>query len=406
MPKKIIHTTDYLPFIHSIKKRIQTSQIKAAVSVNQELLRLYWFLGGCPRMKNLLRKIHFGHLFSAFSSNSRAILLKCTKNLPQNDFLSSRFSFSDSLLGEQITEKQKTANWGDGLIKQISHDLQQAFPDMKGFSVRNIKYIKQWYLYWSQDKDIGQQVVAQLNTPPIFQIPWGQNLIIISKSKSHKEALFYLHKTIANNWSRAVLIHQMELALYQRQGESTSNFANQLPTPQSDLAKQTLKDPYCFDFLTLTEQHQEKDLESALIKNISEFLLELGAGFSFLGKQYKLSIGERDFYVDLLFYHIKLRCYVVIELKTVEFTPEFAGKLNFYISAVDDLLATEQDQPTIGILICKSKNRTIVEYALKEMKQPIGVSEYELTQHLPNNLKSALPSIEKIEAEIARLNHE
>ena len=210
-----------------------------------------------------------------------------------------------------------------------------------------------------------------------LKIPWGQNLLIISKAKSTTEALFYVQKTIENNWSRAVLTHQIESELYRRQGKALNNFKNHLPTPQSDLAQQTLKDPYCFDFLNLTEKHNEKELEAALIENISHFLLELGAGFAFVGKQYKLQVSDKDFYIDLLFYHIKLRCYVVIELKTTEFKPEHVGQLNFYIAAVDDLLAGKDDKPTIGLLICKSKDQTIVEYALKDMQQPMGISEYE-----------------------------
>jgi len=215
-----------------------------------------------------------------------------------------------------------------------------------------------------------------------------------------------VQKTIGNNWSRSVLTHQMESGLHQRQGEAISNFKQQLPKPQSDLARQTLKDPYCFDFLNLTEKHNEKELEAALIENISHFLLELGAGFAFVGKQYRLQVSDKDFYIDLLFYHIKLRCYVVIELKTTEFKPEHVGQLNFYIAAVDDLLAGKDDKPTIGLLICKSKDQTIVEYALKDMQQPMGISDYELTRHLPEQFKGSLPSIEEIEAEIGGLGDE
>lgn len=342
----------YKDFIATIKFQVQSAQIKAAVSVNRELLQLYWFMGS------------------------------------------------------QIVEKQKTASWGDGLVKKVSLDLQTEFPDMKGFSIRNLELIRKWHLYWSQQNTITQQVVSQLEKAPIFQIPWGQNLLIIRKANSTAEALFYVQKTIENNWSRAVLTHQIELGLYGREGKALSNFDAHLPAPQSDLAKQTLKDPYCFDFLTLSKKHNEKELEAALTENISQFLLELGAGFAFVGKQYKVSVSDKDFYIDLLFYHIKLRCYVVVELKSIEFKPEFAGKLNFYISAVDDLLATDQDKPTIGILICKSKDKTIVEYALKNMQQPLGVSEYQLTQQLPEQFQSSLPSIADIEKEIGGLGDE
>jgi len=349
---ELIKNSDYKHFINSLKTEVQSAQIKAVVAVNRELLKLYWWMGS------------------------------------------------------QIVEKQKTANWGDGLIKQISRDLQAEFPDIKGFSTRNIQLMKQWYLYWHKESSIVQQVVAQLDQAPIFQIPWGQNLLIISKAGTATEALFYVQQTIENNWSRAVLTHQIESGLYQRQGKALSNFESHLPTPQSDLARQTLKDPYCFDFLNLTAKHNEKELEAALTENISHFLLELGAGFAFVGRQYKLQVSDKDFYIDLLFYHIKLRCYVVIELKTTEFKPEYVGKLNFYISAVDDLLATAQDQPSIGLIICKSKDKTIVEYALKEMQQPMGISEYELTRQLPEPFRSTLPSIAEIEAEIGGLGDE
>ena len=330
----------YFDFIQDIKKRVQSAQIKAAVSVNQELLRLYWDMGA------------------------------------------------------KIVEKQKQTAWGDGFLKQMSHDLQDDFPDMKGFSLRNLKYMRQWYSFWS-DALIGQQAVAQ--------IPWGHNLVILSKIQDHEEALFYVQKTIENNWSRAVLTHQIEGGLFKRKGKAVTNFKATLPAPQSDLAKQTLKDPYNFDFLTIREKHDEKELENALVEQIIKFLLELGAGFSFLGRQYRLNIDGDDFYPDLLFYHVRLHCYVVVELKAVKFKPEFAGKLNFYLSAVDSILKTEQDNPSVGILICKSRKKTVVEYALRDFNKPIGVSEYMITQNLPDQFKSAIPSIEEIEAELENL---
>jgi len=349
---EVTTNAEYIDFIAAIKSQVHSAQIKAAVSVNRQLLKLYWFIGS------------------------------------------------------QIIEKQKTVSWGDSLVKQVSLELQAEFPDIKGFSTRNIHLMKQWYLFWHKESLIVQQVVAQLEQAPIFQIPWGQNMLIISKAKSGTEALYYVQKTIENNWSRAVLTHQIELGIYDREGKALSNFDAHLPAPQSDLAKQTLKDPYCFEFLTLSKKHNEKELEAALTENISQFLLELGAGFAFIGRQYKLQVSDKDFYIDLLFYHIKLRCYVVIELKAIEFKPEFAGKLNFYISAVDDLLVTAQDKPTIGILICKSKDKTIVEYALKNMQHPLGVSEYQLTQQLPESFQSSLPSIEEIEKEIGGFGDE
>jgi predicted nuclease of restriction endonuclease-like (RecB) superfamily len=346
MSNEIIKDDEYKQFINQIKTQIQSSQIKAAISVNQELLKLYWKLASL------------------------------------------------------IVEKQENYAWGDGLIKQVSQDLQQEFPNMKGFSERNIKYMRQWTLFWTSNKGFGQQAVAHLEIEQIFQIPWGHHIVIMSKIKKIDEALFYVQQTIQNNWSRAVLVHKIESGLFIRQGQSISNFKTQLPKVQSDLAIQTLKDPYCFDFLTLRKCHDEKELENALTENITQFLLELGAGFSYIGKQFKLTINDDDFYIDLLFYHVKLHCYVVIELKTGKFKPEYAGKLNFYITAVDEMLADDLDKPTIGILICKSKNNTVVEYALKDIKKPIGVSKYELTKQIPERFKSSLPSIEEIEAEL------
>ncbi len=338
MPQNLIKDDDYKAFIQDIKQRVQSAQIKAAVSVNQELIRLYWDLA------------------------------------------------------ERIVAKQRESAWGEGFLTQMSRDLQAEFPGMKGFSKRNLELMRQWYQFWSAEPAIAKQLVAQ--------IPWGHNLVIISKIKNAEEALFYIQKNLQNNWSRAVLTHQIESCLYQREGKAITNFQAVLPAPQSYLARQTLKDPNCFDFLMLREKHDEQELENALIEHITRFLLELGAGFSYLGRQYRLEVAGDEFFMDLLFYHVRLHSYVVIELKTIKFKPEFAGKLNFYISAVDSVLKTEHDNPTIGILICKSKNDTVVEYALRDIHKPIGVSEYIITKHLPDELKSSLPSIEEIEAEL------
>ena len=353
MAKKVIVDKEYISFVRNLKKRIQSAQIKAAVSVNTELILLYWDMGN------------------------------------------------------RIVEMQKNSAWGDGFLQQLSEDMQKEFPDMKGLSFRNLKYIRQWYLFWA-DSLIGQQLVAQLETPVICQqlvgklsqIPWGHHLVILSKAETHKEALFYVQKTIENNWSRAVLTHQIESQLYRREGKAITNFKKRLPKPQSDLAQQIIKDPYSFDFIAMRAKYDERELEDALISQMTKFLLELGAGFSFIGKQYKITVSEEDFYIDLLFYHTRLHCYVVVELKTGKFKPEFTGKLNFYVSVIDDILKTKQDNPTIGMIVCKSKNKTLVEYSLKDINKPIGVSNYELTKILPDTLKSSLPSIEDIEAEL------
>lgn len=333
--------TDYQHWLADLKQGFRQRQIKAAVAVNRELLEFYW------------------------------------------------------QLGESIVERQQHSQWGDGFLVQLSADLTSEFPDVKGFSYRNLKYMRQWYGFYADTSVIGQQAVAQL-----IQIPWGHNLVIISKCQNSVEALFYVQQTLQHGWSRSVLTHHIESRLWQRKGEAVTNFPETLPPLQSDLAQQSLKDPYVFDFLTLTEGYNEHELEKGLVQHITQFLLELGAGFAYVGKQVPISVSEKDFYLDLLFYHTRLHCYVVIELKATEFKPEYAGKLNFYINAVDGQLKSEADNPTIGLLLCRTKDKLVAEYSLKGIETPMGVSEYQLTQALPDNLKSSLPSIEEIEKEI------
>ena len=260
---------------------------------------------------------------------------------------------------------------------------------MKGFSRRNLFYMKKFYNFYKSDFEKVQRFVAQ--------IPWGHNILIISKSQNINEAIFYLNETLENNWSRDILDLQIENDLFKRKGNAVTNFSNSLPKPNSDLANQTLKDPYLFDFLTLKKDADEKSIEDQLTKHITRFLLELGKGFAFIGRQYHLEIGKKDYYIDLLFYHTKLRCYVVIELKAKEFKAEYAGKLNFYLSAVDDILKSKEDNPTIGILLCKERNKIEAEYALRGMSQPIGVAEFKLSKAIPKEIKSELPTIEEIE---------
>lgn len=340
--KSVHKTKAYAEWLGDLKTKISQRQIKAAVAVNTELLSLYWEMG------------------------------------------------------QEIVEKQKTAKWGAGLIAQLSKDLAQEFPEMKGFSLSNLKYIRQWYIFYSQTDIISQQLVGQITC-----IPWGHNIVIMSKCANVEEAFYYVQKTIKHNWSRSVLVHHVESGLFEREGKALDNFALTLPKPQSDLAGQTLKDPYVFDFLSMTDEYHEKELEEALIEHITKFLLELGAGFAYVGRQVRLEVGESEFFIDLLFYHVTLHCYVVVELKTGKFEPEHAGKLNFYVIAVDRQLRSESDQPTVGILICKTKDTVVVEYALSDIKKPIGVSEYQLTKSLPKKFKSSLPSIKEIEAELA-----
>ncbi len=345
---------EYKQWLTELKQRLLAVQLKAVVAVNEELLRFYW------------------------------------------------------QLGEDITQKQADSRWGSGFLSRLSRDLMAEFPDMKGFSSSNLKYMRRWYLFYSNQSAIGQQALDQLEHPveepvlqQLFQIPWGHNISIIVKCSSIDEALFYVQNTRDHGWSRSVLTHQIESGLWQREGKSITNFSHTLPAPQSDLARQTLKDPYVFDFLALHKDYNERDLELGLIKHITNFLLELGAGFAYIGRQVEVEVGERSFLLDLLFYHTGLHCYVVVELKTGQFEPEHAGKLNFYIRAVDEQLRKPGDEPTIGILLCKSKNKLVAEYALSDIHKPIGVSEYQLTQSLPEDLQSSLPTVEEIEAELA-----
>ncbi len=370
--KTTIYKSEYSDWIVQLKQKFQQSQIKAAIQVNNELLKFYW------------------------------------------------------VLGADIVEKQAKAGWGSKFLKQLSADLLDAFPDIKGFSLSNIKYIRQWYLFYNHENIIGQQLVGQLpdssyhpnsetikgqqavaflthtTIEQLFQIPWGHHIAIFSKSKTVHEALYYALNTTKHGWSRSVLVHQIESGLYNREGKAITNFSQTLPAAQSDLAQQTLKDPYVFDFFTMRADFNERELEKNLIDHLTKFLLELGAGFAYIGNQVPIKVGDRDFSMDLLFYQTRLHCYVVIELKKTDFEPEHAGKLNFYIKAVDEQFRQKGDEPTIGLLLCKSKDKLVAEYALSDIHKPMGVSEYHLTQILPDKLKSSLPTIEDIEAEFKK----
>lgn len=331
-----MNTTEYLSIIENIKHEINAAQYRAAVHVNADMLLLYYDIG-------------------------------CVIN------------------------EHKT--WGSKFIDNLAADIRLAFPKSKGYSVRNLKYMAKFAETYAE-REFVQQVVAQ--------IPWGHNIVILDKVNNLEERKWYIKKSAQNGWSRNVLVHQIESNLYQRQvlAEKVSNFENRLPSPQSELAVQTMKDPYVFDFIAFNEDMLERDIEQALVRDVTRLLLELGTGFAFLGNQYHLNVGGEDFYIDLLFYNINLRCYVVIELKTGDFKPEYAGKLNFYLSAVDGILKKEQDNPSIGLLLCKSKNNVVAEYSLKDMSKPIGVSEYKITSSLPDNLEKQLPSIEDIQKRI------
>lgn len=351
--------SDFKSWVSQLKKDIRGAQVRAAIKVNTELLRLYWHLG------------------------------------------------------EGICEKQKSASWGDGWLKELSRELMAEFPDMKGFSHRNLQYIRQWYLFYNEHIIIVQQPVAQLaNTnvqQPVakisddvfFSVPWGHHLYIITQCKDIDKAIFYLNKTVEYGWSRAVLLNFLDTNLYERQGKAVNNFSRLLTEPQSDLAIQTLKDPYNFDFLTLDGEYRERELENSLMQNITRFLLELGTGFAFIGRQVPLVVGDEIVYPDLLFYHLELCCYVVVELKVTKFKGEHLGQLGVYVSAVNHIKKKPTDNPTIGLLICKTKNNVMAQYALESTNQPIGISEYQLSQLIPDNIQSQLPTIEDIEATLS-----
>ena len=294
-------------------------------------------------------------------------------------------------IGQAILSRQAQEGWGAKVIDRLSVDLRRAFPDMKGLSPRNLKYMRRFGEAWP-DRAIVQQAAAR--------IPWFHNCVLLEKVKEPRQRLFYIDKTVDNGWSRNMLVAQIDSGLHLRQGKALTNFETSLPAPQSDLATSMLKDPYLFGFLGLEEQAQEREVEKALMRHMRDFLLELGVGFAFVGNQYRLEVGGEQFFVDMLFYHLRLRCYVVVELKAVPFKPEFAGKLNFYLSAVDDLVREEPDAPTIGLLLCRGKNKTVAEYALRDMSKPIGVSEYQLTEALPEVLAGKLPTVAELEAEL------
>lgn len=327
----------YADWLVELKARIHSAQQRATLVVNRELVLLYW------------------------------------------------------QIGRDILARQAEQGWGAKVIERLAHDLRTAFPEMKGFSRANLMYMRAFAASWP-DAEIVQQAVGQL--------PWGHNLVLLTKLKTQAEREWYASKAIENNWSRNVLVMQIETGLHERSGTAVTNFEASLPKPQSDLALESIKDPYRFDFLGLTNEAQEREVEHALVKHVTDFLLELGAGFAFVGRQVLLDVGGDEFFIDLLFYHLKLRCYVVIELKAGKFKPEHLGQLGFYLTAVDRQVKSEHDNPTIGLLLCKSKNKVVAEYALGDKTQPMGIAEYKLVESLPAELQTSLPSIEQIEREL------
>jgi predicted nuclease of restriction endonuclease-like (RecB) superfamily len=328
----------YTDWLTDLKTRIHQAQQRATLSVNRELIALYW------------------------------------------------------QLGKDILARQAEQGWGAKVIERLSRDLRVAFPEMKGFSRANLLYMRAFAEAWP-DPGIVQQAVGQL--------PWGHNIVLLTRLKDPQWRLSYARQASLHGWSRAVLEIHIETRRLEREGQAITNFDLHLPPAQSDLARESLKDPYRLDFLGLGKEAEERAIESALVQHITSFLIELGAGFAFVGRQVPLEVGGDDFFIDLLFYHLKLRCYVVIELKAGPFKPEHTGQLGFYLSAVDAQIKHSDDQPTIGLLLCKSKNSIVAEYALRDSNKPIGVAEYQLVQSLPERLQTNLPSIEEIEAELA-----
>ncbi len=295
-------------------------------------------------------------------------------------------------VNREIMARQERESWGAKVIDRLAGDLKSAFPDMKGFSPRNLKYMRAFAEAWPEEEFV-QAVLAQ--------ITWYHNVALIEKLQNQEDRIWYARATVQHGWSRNVMVHQIESRLAERQGRAVTNFNRALPLPQSDLAQQVTKDPYNFDFLMLGPDAHERDLERGLLEHLRTFLLELGVGFALVGSQYRLEIGGEDFFIDLLFYHLKLRAYIVVDLKMQAFRPEFAGKMNFYLSAVNDLLRHPDDQPSVGLILCKTRDRLVAEYALRDFSKPIGISEYQLAAALPEKLKGTLPTIEEIESELS-----
>ncbi|MEO0348495.1 MAG: PDDEXK nuclease domain-containing protein [Cyanobacteria bacterium P01_A01_bin.15] len=328
--------SSYPQFLQSLKERIRSAQVKAALAVNQELTLLYW------------------------------------------------------QIGREILDRQQQEGWGTKVIDRLARDLKRDFPEMTGFSARNLKYMRSFADAYRDPQQV-QQVFSQ--------IPWGHNVRLLDALKDPEVRLWYARQTIEHGWSRNVLLMQIEQGLHD-QGAAITNFERTLPPDQSDLAKNLIKDPYNFDFLTLAADAQERDLEQSLLAHIRDFLLELGVGFAFVGSQYPIQVGTKEYAIDLLFYHLKLRCFVVIDLKLGEFEPEFSGKMNFFVSAVDDLLRHADDRPTIGMILCKSNDATVAEYSLRDVNKPISVATHRLGRELPANLQGTLPTVEELEQQL------
>lgn len=348
MSKLIEMDEQYKDWITEVSKRFRQSQIKAAIKVNDEMLRFYW------------------------------------------------------QLGKELHDRKTFFSYGKSFYKTVSRDLCKELPDVKSFSETNLKYMQYFYEMYPEIEN-RPQVVDDLEGNNIFYIPWGHQRVILDKCKGNPEkALFFVNQVIQNGWSRAVLLNFLDTDLFERQGKAITNFKQTLPEIQSDLAQEITKDPYKFDFITLTQSYNEKELKDALMDNIQKFLLELGNGFAFVGREYRIEIGSTENFIDMLFYHIRLHCYVVVEVKITEFEASYAGQLGTYVVAVNHQLKTERDEPTLGLLVCKSKDDVKAQYALESSSQPLGVSAYELSKLIPENFKGSLPSIDEIESELRK----
>ena len=351
MDKLVEVDAQYREWISEVSKRFHQSQIKAAVKVNDEMLRFYW------------------------------------------------------QLGKELHDRKDKFSYGQSFYKTISRDLRRELPDVKSFSETNLRYMQKFAELYSEVSNLPQvgEDFRSEEIEPLFAIPWGHHKIIIDKCNGYpKKALFFVNQVIQNNWSRAVLLNFLDTDLYERQGKAITNFNLTLPAMQSDLAQEITKDPYKFDFITLTQSYNEKELKDALMDNIQKFLLELGNGFAFVGREYRIEIGSTENFIDMLFYHIRLHCYVVVEVKVTEFESSYAGQLGTYVVAVNHQLKTEKDEPTLGLLVCKSKDDIKAQYALEASSQPLGVSAYELSKMIPENFKGSLPSIDEIESELRK----
>lgn len=351
-PRDLI-PSGYAHALELVKARIRAAQLQASLSVNRELVRLYWDIG------------------------------------------------------KQIVERQTNEKWGSAVIERLGRDLQAEFPGVAGFSRQNLWYMRSFYLAWTVDVKKLQQAVGGFDgvdlPDAVASIPWGHNIQLLSKLDDPLQRLWYARKTVEHGWSRAVLTHQIDTAAHERQGKAITNFERTLPPQQSDLARDVLKDPYHFDFLSLGPAVKEEDIRRGLLAHLRDFLIELGTGFAYVGTRYHLEVGGQDYYLDLLFYHLRLRSYIVVELKLEAFEPEHAGKMNFYLSAVDDLLRHPEDRASIGLILCRRKNRVVVEYSLRDSSKPMGVASYQLLRDsLPEPLRDSLPSVEQIEAELER----